>query len=329
MPNVMFATSQGTGGGGGGGGWRRRRRRGSARRPRRPTARRSTSRPTQARRGRRSTRCRRTPAASASRSRCTRTASASTSSAAPLQGGSGLYRSDDQGATWQHMAGTDTRVANGQGAFSSGVWVDSQNPDILYTVATTVYQIDRRRQDVHRVQGRAGRRGSARIWIDPTNGQRMLVRHGSGPGRHARRRQDLERLLPDSDRADLPHRHRHAVSVLGDGVAAGHRRDHDAQPQRSGPDHGRRLDAAAVIRVRHRRARSAQAHDRVRRRLRRRPGQRDDQDRSRDRTVGQRRAELRRGLEPVHGGPRFLEAVRHRVRSEGDVRRLQLHSRDA
>src|SRR5207253_9611530 len=58
----------------------------------------------------------------------------------PLQGGSGLYRSDDQGTTWQHMAGNDTRVANGQGAFSSGVWVDSQDPDILYTVSTTVYR---------------------------------------------------------------------------------------------------------------------------------------------------------------------------------------------
>src|SRR4029079_16647122 len=47
-----------------------------------------------------------------------------------VQGGSGLFRSDDQGATWQHMAAGDTRVTNGQGNFSSGVWVDSQNPDI-------------------------------------------------------------------------------------------------------------------------------------------------------------------------------------------------------
>src|SRR5580765_5507041 len=33
----------------------------------------------------------------------------------PLQGASGLSRSDDQGATWQHMAGDETRIANGQG----------------------------------------------------------------------------------------------------------------------------------------------------------------------------------------------------------------------
>ena len=58
----------------------------------------------------------------------------------PPESPSGLYRSDDQGATWQHMAVGDTRVGNGQGSYSSGVWVDSQNPDILYTVSTFVTQ---------------------------------------------------------------------------------------------------------------------------------------------------------------------------------------------
>src|SRR5579871_6169121 len=38
-----------------------------------------------------------------------------------IERGSGLYRSDDGGATWQHMAGKDTRISNGQGAYSSGV----------------------------------------------------------------------------------------------------------------------------------------------------------------------------------------------------------------
>ena len=174
-----------------------------------------------------------------------------------LQGGSGLYRSDDQGATWQHMAGTDTRIGNGQGAYSSGVWVDSQNPDILYTVSTTVYRSKDGGKTFTALQGRARRRGSARHLDRSDERPAHAVRHGSGPGRHARRRQDVERLLPDSDRAGLPHRDGHAVSVLGAGVAAGHRRDHDAQPQRSGTDHDRRLVAAAVVGVRHRRARSA------------------------------------------------------------------------
>ncbi len=51
-----------------------------------------------------------------------------------IENGSGLYRSDDGGATWKHMAGKDTRISNGQGSYSSGVFVDSQNPDVLYTM---------------------------------------------------------------------------------------------------------------------------------------------------------------------------------------------------
>src|SRR3989440_1139166 len=99
----------------------------------------------------------------------------------PLQGGSGLYRSDDQGATWQHMATGDTRVANGQGAFSSGVWVDSQNPDVLYTVATTVYRSTDGGKTFNAFKGAPGGEDPHEIWIDPTNGQRMLFGFDQGP----------------------------------------------------------------------------------------------------------------------------------------------------
>jgi photosystem II stability/assembly factor-like uncharacterized protein len=91
-----------------------------------------------------------------------------------LQGGSGLYRSDDQGATWKHMAGNDTRIGNGQGAYSSGVWVDSQNPDVLYTVSTAAYRSTDGGNTFIAFKGAPGGEDYHDIWIDPTNGQRML-----------------------------------------------------------------------------------------------------------------------------------------------------------
>lgn len=96
-------------------------------------------------------------------------------------GPSGLYRSDDQGATWQHMAVGDNRVSNGQGAFSSGVWVDSQNPDILYTVSTYVSRSLDGGKTFEVYKGAPGGEDPHDIWIDPTNGQRMLFGFDQGP----------------------------------------------------------------------------------------------------------------------------------------------------
>lgn len=96
-------------------------------------------------------------------------------------GASGLYRSDDQGSTWQHMAVGDNRVGNGQGGFSSGVWVDSQNPDILYTVSTFVSQSADGGKTFNVYKGAPGGEDPHDIWIDPTNGHRMLFGFDQGP----------------------------------------------------------------------------------------------------------------------------------------------------
>lgn len=98
-----------------------------------------------------------------------------------LQGGSGLFRSDDQGATWQHMASGDTRIANGQGAFSSGVWVNSQNPDIVYTIATTVYRSTDGGKTFAAFKGAPGGEDPHNAWIDPTDGQRIFFGFDQGP----------------------------------------------------------------------------------------------------------------------------------------------------
>ncbi|HLW80667.1 MAG TPA: hypothetical protein VKS20_01365 [Candidatus Acidoferrales bacterium] len=93
----------------------------------------------------------------------------------PIEKGSGLFRSDDGGATWKHMAGDDTRIGNGQGSYSSGVFVDSQNPDIVYTVSTAMYRSVDGGVTFHAFKGAPGGEDYHKVWIDPTNGKRILI----------------------------------------------------------------------------------------------------------------------------------------------------------
>jgi photosystem II stability/assembly factor-like uncharacterized protein len=99
----------------------------------------------------------------------------------PLQGGSGLSRSDDGGQTWQHMAGDETRIANGQGNFSSGVWVDVENPDIVYTIATTVYRSTDGGKTFSAFKGAPGGEDPHVAWFDPTNNKRFFFGFDQGP----------------------------------------------------------------------------------------------------------------------------------------------------
>jgi photosystem II stability/assembly factor-like uncharacterized protein len=93
----------------------------------------------------------------------------------PIEGGSGLFRSDDGGQTWQHMAGHDLRIANGQGAYSCGVWVDSQNPNVVYTVSTALYRSTNGGKTFHVFKGAPGGEDYHDLWIDPTNGKRIEI----------------------------------------------------------------------------------------------------------------------------------------------------------
>ena len=99
----------------------------------------------------------------------------------PLQGGSGLSRSDDQGATWRHMAGDETRIANGQGNYSSGVWVDSQNPDTIYTIATTIYRSTDGGKTFSAFKGAPGGEDPHVAWLDPTDHKRIFFGFDQGP----------------------------------------------------------------------------------------------------------------------------------------------------
>ena len=148
-----------------------------------------------------------------------------------IDNGSGLYRSDDGGATWKHMAGNDTRVSNGQGNYQSGVFVDSQNPDVVYVTSIALMRSTDGGVTFTSFKGAPGGEDYHMMWIDPTNGQRMLVGADQGPTVTLDGGKTWSLWYPISDRAGLPRVHRHALSLLGARGAAGHRGGDDAQPR--------------------------------------------------------------------------------------------------
>jgi hypothetical protein len=93
---------------------------------------------------------------------------------------SGLWRSDDAGATWRQMDSTDTRIRNGQGGYNCGVYVDPKNPDVVYTVNTASYKSTDGGNTFTGFKGAPGGDDPQQLWIDPTNGQRMLFGYDQG-----------------------------------------------------------------------------------------------------------------------------------------------------
>ncbi len=87
----------------------------------------------------------------------------------------GLYRSDDGGATWRQMAADDARIRNGQGGYNCGVYVDPQNPDVVITISTSSYISRDGGKTFTGFKGAPGGDDPQQLWIDPTNGQRMLL----------------------------------------------------------------------------------------------------------------------------------------------------------
>src|SRR5947208_1223455 len=98
-----------------------------------------------------------------------------------LIGNFGLYRSDDGGTSWRQMAADDKRIANGQAGYTSGVYVDSKNPDIVYTFHVTAYKsTDGGNTFTAFKGGLPGGDDRQVMWIDPTDGQRSIM--GYDPG---------------------------------------------------------------------------------------------------------------------------------------------------
>ncbi|MHB8636720.1 MAG: WD40/YVTN/BNR-like repeat-containing protein [Fimbriimonadaceae bacterium] len=91
-----------------------------------------------------------------------------------LVGNFGLYRSDNGGDTWRRMDAKDRRVANGQGGYNCGVYVNPKNPDIVYVINTCSYISRDGGNTFTGFKGAPGGDDPQQMWIDPTDGDRLF-----------------------------------------------------------------------------------------------------------------------------------------------------------
>jgi photosystem II stability/assembly factor-like uncharacterized protein len=90
------------------------------------------------------------------------------------RGARGLYRSDDGGATWALMT---TRTASAGGH----LYVDPRNPDLVYTMGTSMYRSTDGGRTLNAYKGAPGGDDATALWIDPANPRRMLLGADQGP----------------------------------------------------------------------------------------------------------------------------------------------------
>ena len=89
-------------------------------------------------------------------------------------GNNGLFRSDDGGANWRQMGKDDDRIKNGQGGYNCGIYVDTKNPDIVYSIHTSSYKSVDGGNTFTGFKGAPGGDDPQQLWLDPTNSDRML-----------------------------------------------------------------------------------------------------------------------------------------------------------
>ena len=181
------------------------------------------------------------------------------------RGAAGIYRSDDAGETLDadhdrhasRRADRRRRPADADPAPEGSRRRDHGEHRVV--------EVDRRREDVGVVQGRAWRRGLPERLDQSGQPRHHPARRRSGRGRHAQRRRDVELLVQPADRPVLPRVGGQRVSLPRLQRSAGERIGLRVEPRQLRRDLGSRLAPRQRRRVRLCRARSAQPRHRLRR----------------------------------------------------------------
>jgi photosystem II stability/assembly factor-like uncharacterized protein len=93
----------------------------------------------------------------------------------------GVYRSDDAGSTWTHMAGGKDQVRIWQrGWYFGGITVDTKNPDVVYVMDTATYRSDDGGKTFNAIKGSPGGDDYHTLWINPDDPTHMVL--GSDQG---------------------------------------------------------------------------------------------------------------------------------------------------
>ena len=93
----------------------------------------------------------------------------------------GVYRSDDGGTTWAHMAGGKSQLRIWQrGWYFGGITADPKNPDVVYVMNTATYRSDDGGKSFNAIKGSPGGDDYHALWIYPDDPNRMILSSDQG-----------------------------------------------------------------------------------------------------------------------------------------------------